>query len=173
MPVTNSHLSDADFTELLLGSIPAHVAAHLNACSGCAEEARRVSNAIGGFERQSRVWAERRAATQQSVQASPRNPILAWLQRPVGIATWSAATAALLLAATMGLHHLDQPVSQDIPVASVAPAQQQVTPAKLKEDNDLLYAIDDEMKADVSPASAYGLDLSAPAHDRRSKRMSN
>jgi hypothetical protein len=59
-------------------------------------------------------------------------------------------------------------------VAQVGPAPV-VSPATLKADNELLSAIDGELRADAStPASVYG--LTAATHGARSKaakRMSN
>jgi hypothetical protein len=51
----STHLSDTEFTDLFLGSIPPSVTGHLETCATCAEEARRVSGAILSFERESRL----------------------------------------------------------------------------------------------------------------------
>ena len=96
-----SHLTDAQFTDLLLGTIPHAVTAHLEACPQCAEEAHRVSGAIGSFAQQSQLWAERRAAARPMLQPACQ-PLLSWLDRP---AAWSAAAATLVLAEVLRLLH--------------------------------------------------------------------
>lgn len=171
-PDTGAHLSDEQFTGLLLGAIPANVTRHLESCPACAEQARRVSGAISSFARQSRLWAERHAATQQRLTAPARHPALAWLQRPAGIAAWSTMVAALVLSATVGLRHMEH---ASRPIATVAPAAQPVSPATLKADNELLYAIDDELHADTTPpVNRYGLQAANPAtHGPRPKRTSD
>jgi len=177
-----NHLSDEQFTDLLLGTIPPSVTAHLDACQPCAQEAQRVSGAIGSFEQQSRLWAERRAAT-RPVQAPATQPLLAWLR--AGSTAWYATAAALILATVVGLgiaHRsapavaIQQPIQQPAQqqVAAIQPAPQ-VSPATLKADNELLSAIDGELSADaVPPANLYGLRIGTHAARTKSlKRMSN
>jgi hypothetical protein len=171
------HLSDEQFTDLLLGTIPPSVTAHLEACPPCAQEATRVSGAIGSFEQHSRLWAERRASTHPALAPAPQ-PVITWLTRP---AAWSAMAATLLLAAITGIGALhrtghtvpfQQPAQQQ--VAAVQPAAQ-LSPATLQADNALLFAIDGELSADAAPpASLYGLKVGArAAHTRSLKKVSN
>jgi len=166
-----SHLSDAQFTDLLLGANPPAVRAHLEACPQCAEEADRVSAAIGSFEQQSRLWAERRAAS-QPILASQRQSAFPWLHRPQA---WTAAALAIALAVGIGVAvRTDRPraVPQQVAMTQPAPA---VSPATLKADNELLSAIDGELRADEStPATMYGLTVtSRSVRTRTSKRISN
>jgi acyl CoA:acetate/3-ketoacid CoA transferase alpha subunit len=149
-----THLTDEQFADLLLGANPAAVQDHLKACSACAEEADRVAGAIGSFEQQSRLWAERRASTNPMLTSTPA-PAFAWMYRRQA---WTAAALAIALAAGFGVaarnHHA--PVAQT-QVAKVQPAPV-VSPSTLKADNALLSAIDGELRADEStPAIAYGL----------------
>ena len=166
-----THLTDAQFTELLLGANPAAVRAHLEGCPQCSDEADRVSRAIGSFEQHSRIWAERRAAT-RPILAPVRAPVFEWLHRPQA---WTAAALAIALAAGVGVsarnHHA--PVVQT-QVAATQPAPE-VSPATLKADNDLLSAIDGELRADESTfATAYGLSAAAhESHSRSAERMIN
>jgi hypothetical protein len=170
------HLTDAQFTDLLLGTIPPAVIAHLEACPHCAEEAQRVSGAIGSFAQQSRLWAERRAAARP---AQTRQLSLAWLRVPP--IAWVAAT--LTLAAGIGLfhraqHHASATQTQTIAAvqpASARPAPAAITSATLKADNELLSAIDGELSADAAPsASAYGLTVSHhPARSQPATGISN
>ena len=151
-----THLTDAQFTELLLGANPAAVRAHLEACPQCSEEADRVSRAIGSFEQQSRLWAERRAASRPLLATQPQL-VFPWLHRPQA---WMAAALAIPRAVQLQ--------------AKVQPAPA-VSPATLKADNELLSAIDGELRADEStPATMYGLTVtSRGVRTRAPKRISN
>jgi hypothetical protein len=171
-----THLTDAQFSDLLLGTNPPSVRAHLDACSLCSAEAERISLAIGSFEQQSRLWAERRAASQPILVSHPQ-PAFSW-HRPV---TWTAAALAITLAAGLGVTLRNgssvtkdhpQTLQQQLAAAQPAPA---VSPATLKADNALLSAIDGELRADEStPATLYGLTAtSRGGRARVSKRVSN
>jgi hypothetical protein len=162
------HLSDEQFADLLLGTSPSAVRSHLKACSECADEADRVAGAIGSFSQQSRLWAERRAATQPPILA--RKPAFEWLHRPQA---WTAAALTMALAAGFGVAARNHRA----PAAPAQPSRVQaapaVTPSTLQADNDLLSAIDGELRADEStPAIAYGLNTSAHGvRNRPAKRM--
>jgi hypothetical protein len=172
-----SHLTDAQFSELLLGTKPTAVRAHLEACTQCSDEAARVSLALGSFEQQSRLWAERRAAS-QPILDSQRQPIFPWLHRPQA---WTAAALAIALTAGIAVTvrndisaRKDQPraVQQQIAIAKPVPA---LSPSTLKADNELLSAIDGELRADESaPATMYGLtSTSRGVRTRVSRKVSN
>jgi hypothetical protein len=100
------HLSDEQFTELLMGGSPARVQAHLQECAKCRAEAERVGGAIGDFSEQSRMWAERRAAerplrtAERAPRAAERESVLAWLVRPQA---WAGAALAIALAVGIGM----------------------------------------------------------------------
>jgi hypothetical protein len=164
-----NHLTDEQFADLLLGSNPAAVQAHLKACSACAEEADRVAGAIGSFEQQTRLWAERRAAATPVLTSAPSRAF-PWLHRPQA---WTGAALTLALAAGFGVaarnHHASESSTQNAKVQ----ATPRVTPSTLKADNALLYAIDGELRADEStPAIAYGLNTpSHGVHTRQTKRV--
>jgi hypothetical protein len=167
-----THLTDEQFADLLLGANPSSVQAHLKACPQCAEEADRVSGAIGSFAQQTRLWAERRAAS-QPILAPQRQPVFEWLHRP---GAWTAAALAIAVAAGIGvsIRH-QQPAQPQVAIAHTQPASPQLTPATIKADNELLSAIDGELRADESTsASTYGLDVNArSAKARASKRISD
>ncbi|HEY4382427.1 MAG TPA: hypothetical protein VGN01_18905 [Acidobacteriaceae bacterium] len=175
-PTHLTHLTDEQFTDLLLGTSPASVQAHLKACPQCAEEAARVSGAIGSFQQQTRLWAERRAASQPAL-TSQRQPIFEWLHRP---AAWT--TAGLAIALTVGIsvsvhksHQQPMHGQQQAAVSQHPVVKQQISAATIKADNELLSAIDGELRADESSSmSAYGLIPSAHgSHSRAPKRVSN
>jgi hypothetical protein len=166
-----THLTDAQFSDLLLGANPPAVRAHLEACPQCSEEAKRMSAAIGSFEQQSRLWAERRAAS-QPILVSHRQPAFPGLHRPQA---WTAAALAIALAAGIGVAvRNDHPRAVPQQVAMTQPAPT-VSPATLKADNELLSAIDGELRADEStPATMYGLTVTSHGvRTRAPKRISN
>ena len=180
--VRTAHLTDEQFTDLLLGTIPASVTAHLQACPVCADEAQRVSGAIGSFLQQSRLWAERRVAADRAARTMPAHqPVLSWFGIP---ATWSVAAAVLAIATLVGvgietgIAHKGQQIARQQQVARVQPASVRpaATPkADLNADNNLLAAIDEELSAQSAPqAGLYGLKVGAHVPRSRSmKRMSN
>jgi hypothetical protein len=196
-PCCEEHVTDEQFAELLMGATPAPVQEHLKACSGCAAEAERVADALGCFEQQSRLWAQRRAASWPTL-ATGHRPAFAWTtSRPQA---WVAAALAIVvgLGVAISAHHgqmqeavVEQSRGQSMTMASasstLAPARtsgrgsvspekagvMHVTPSKLKEDNELLSAIDGELRADSTPANLYGLDASSHTGPRASGRMTN
>jgi len=192
--LAGAHLSDEQFTGLLLGTISPAVGAHLKVCAQCAEEAERVSGAIASFEQESRAWAERRAASRPSL-GQDRQPVFAWLQLAGRSQAWTAAALAIVLAVGIGAgvrtgigtgnrtgtgvsHQEDRAAAAApaaVPQVAKAKAAAVVTPASLKADNELLSAIDGELSAEAAPsASAYGLTVSIhPAGSRAAKRISN
>jgi hypothetical protein len=169
--VASQHLTDEQFAGLLLGTNPSSVQAHLKACPQCAEEAQRVSGAIGSFEQQSRLWAERRTAS-HPILAPQRQPVFQWLHLPANSRGWTTAFAlsiAIALAAGIGVSvRNDRPRPAQQQAANPQPSAPQLSPATLKADNELLSAIDGELRADEStPASVYG--LIAGSHGSRSR----
>jgi hypothetical protein len=166
-----THLTDAQLTELLLGTNPPAVRAHLEACPQCAKEAEQVSGAIAGFDQQSRLWAERRAASQPAM-VSHRDSAFSWLHRPQA---WTAAALAIALATGIGISvHHDRALQVQQAVDRPQPAMPQPSPATLKADNDLLTAINGELRADESAsASVYGLTTASHVtRGRATKRIS-
>jgi hypothetical protein len=164
-----NHLSDEQFAGLLLGASPPAVRAHLDACPQCAEEAQRVSGAIAGFEQQSRLWAERQAASRPAL-VPDRESAFSWLHRPQA---WTAAALAIALAAGIGISARHNHASQSQQATSAQPATPQPSPATLKADNDLLTAINGELRADeAASASVYGLTTASHAARKAPKRIS-
>ena len=176
----DQHLSDEQFTELLLGATPASVQEHLLACPQCSEEAKRVSGAIGDFAQQSRLWAERRAASRPMTVRDQQGVLWGLFGTPVRLLhpqAWMAAALTLVLVGGIGLSlHRGHKSSVRTAVATAPDAQPAaVAPATLKADNELLSAIDGELRADDSAsASLYGLNASVrEGRTRAAKRISN
>ncbi len=160
-----SHLTDEQFADLLLGTKTPAVRAHLDTCPKCSQEAERMSTAIGSFQQLSSAWAERRAATAEPLRAADARRF-SWSHRPLA---WSAAALVIALTAGFGIsRHADHPQQAQQPVALVEPAV--VPKATLQADNQLLSAIDGELRTNESTATGmYG--LSAPSHEARTKSV--
>jgi hypothetical protein len=172
------HLTDEQFTELLLGATSPSISAHLKVCGQCSAEAERVSGAIGSFEEQSRLWAERETAARPRIQA--RRPAFAWFRpswlRPAPAWAAAAATVALVFGLVFhGASGRSDRSSQPQPAIAAVTAQPSVTLATLQSDNALLAAIDGELRTEDAPsANAYGLDLGVrTVHARPGKRVRN
>lgn len=169
---SSTHLSDVQFTGLLLGDIPQDVREHLAICDECTREAEKVSAAIGSFEHESRVWAENRVASRPAFQ--PRQHLLPWSHSPRVWAVSAAATAILLLAGTESLRYTEHSVSST-PSEMTRTSTAEVAPSTLRSDNELLSAIDGELRwTDPSPSTIYGKKSETHADpDRVLKRTSN
>ena len=165
------HLTDEQFADLLLGAESSSVQEHLRACPGCFAEAERFSGAVGSFQQQSRLWAERRASALPRL-VPRREPAFAWLRHPQA---WTAATLAVVLAAGFGVSiHSNRERPVNPPVAQVQPAAAAVTPATLKADNELLSAIDGELRTDETiPTGMYGLTASHANRSKAAKRVAD
>jgi hypothetical protein len=158
------HLTDEQFTEILLGAESTTTQAHLRVCLRCAEEAAHVTAAVGDFKGQSKLWAERRAAAQPAVIVSNKREN-SWSRRPQA---WTAAALAIVIAMSTGLAiHRERELTASPGVAESRPLTQ-VSPATLKSDNDLLTAIDGELQADDSTsASTYAPSATSQANRTR------
>jgi len=165
-----SHLSDEQFTDLLLGTNPPSVREHLMLCAECSQEAERVAGAISSFSMQTRLWAERRAAS-HSVHVRETHRTLTWLHRPYG---WTAAVVAVIFAMGIGVSlRFDHARPAAAPIAQVQPAAP-VDPTTIKSDNALLSAIDGELREDdAGNVGMYGLNPVSHSKAKASKRMSN
>jgi hypothetical protein len=171
----SGHLTDEQFTELLLGATSPSISAHLKVCKQCSEEAERVSGAIGSFEQQSRLWAERETAARPRIEA--RRPAYAWLS-PAWLSSgpaWAAAAAAVALVFGLLFHSAGGGSSQPRPEIAMATAQPVATPSTLQSDNALLAAIEGELRTEDAPsANAYGLESGVRTnHARPGKRVRN
>jgi anti-sigma factor RsiW len=167
-----SHLTDEQFADLLLGTKSPAVRAHLDTCPTCSQEAERMSTAIGSFQQLSSAWAERRVAAAEPLRAADARRF-SWSHRPLA---WSAAALMIALTAGFGISRLaEHPQQGPQPVALVQPAAV-VPTATLQSDNQLLSAIDGQLRADESTAAGmYG--LNAPRHQevrtKSARRLTN
>jgi hypothetical protein len=166
------HLTDEQFTELLLGGTSRSVSEHLKVCSQCSEEAERVSVAIGSFEQQSRLWAERETATHTRIRA--RRSAYSWLGPAPA---WAAAAAATVIVFGLVFHSTGRigHSAHPQPEISTAASQPAAGPSTLQSDNALLAAIEGELRVEDAPsANVYGLDLGVrTVHTKPGKTVLN
>jgi anti-sigma factor RsiW len=107
----DSHLSDAQLFEALLGNSSPRVKAHLASCPECRARLERLRSLTAAFRDSAHTQAERPEAfwaRQRSVAAARISG------RPVGPLAWAAAIAAAVLAAML--------IQEPRPVVPVTPA---------------------------------------------------
>jgi hypothetical protein len=166
------HITDGQLTDLMLGSASNEVKAHLKSCATCADEAAQFSFAVGSFEQESRIWAERQAATTPAVRPESQSSA-GWLHIP---AAWGAAAVAIAIGITLGVTHTGvHPDAQVAGSAATTAVASQVSADTLKADNKLLEAIDGKLRwSEPSSARAYGLKVrSNGTHGKGLERSSD
>lgn len=153
--MTLPHITDEQLTEYLSGkSLPA-IDDHLAACDLCRQEIASMRASFRVFDHASMEWSER---TQKVFGSTPRRAP-SW--RPA--AAWVVACLAVIAAVLLfGLLHRPVKTSQFARVN--IPASTAGDTAELRQDNQLLTAIDKELdSSDLSPQKMYGITESAKA----------
>lgn len=148
---TYTHLTDAQFTELLSGVESPELLHHVQGCAGCGAELERVRSAVESFNRVTMAWAQRQSVGIQVPVAPERR----WFAIP----TWSMAGGLAAVLAVAGLAagvHVERSHQEAAPVVEVATGP---TEAAVSEDNRLMMAIDSELRQTetaVIPAAELG-----------------
>jgi hypothetical protein len=165
------HLTADQIDDQLIGDLAPAPAAHLAACSLCAEHVAAAAAPIASFQHVSTAWSERRSATLPIPVLTQQRPI--WQRH----AAW--ATASLTLAfgiAFINASHqfslqtaAPQPAPTQtapsyIPQQTIAPTladSASVTPAphatQISADNHMLRAIDASFDPSADSPAAFGL----------------
>jgi len=155
--MTGQHLTNDQFTDLLIGDCPLEVRRHVDACPQCQDEFKQVQSAIDGFGAAGLEWAEQRAP----ISISPSSQLL-FQCRSLG--TWAAA--ALLAAAVLFEVHQGWIVAT--PAANKVATETVESTADVVDDNRLMMAIDQEIRWQAeSPLSI------ATAEKRPPRRLAN
>jgi hypothetical protein len=140
--MTFSHLTDKQFSGYLAGQSSEASDDHLVACAACRAEIDRMRASLRAFNQASLEWAEHLPCVHR--------PAPTW--RPAGVVA-SLLTVILLV----GLLHRPQQVR----IAASAGGD---NTAELKQDNELLSAIDKELDStQLSPTKMYGITESMKA----------
>ena len=171
-----NHLTADQIDDHLIGDLAARPAAHLAACSHCADRVAAATSPIASFQHVATAWSERRSATLPIPVPAQQQPM--W-QRHM---SW--ASACLTLAVGVALINASHQFSiqttapQIAPsvAAQLAPVPQLSTPPKapaltqtttqIAADNHMLRAVDAAVDPFAESPAALGL---APA-DSRSTR---
>ena len=165
------HLSEDEIDDQLIGDLAAAPAAHLDACALCTHRVAQAKDPIASFQSLTLAWSERRSATLPVPNRSTNRPL--WQRR----AAWVTACSALAIgiaftnvgrqaSLTPGLHvaQVQPAVPQATAVvsaAAVAPATSDTaaSPAEqISADNQMLQAIDAEIRTVPNSSATLGLD---------------
>ncbi len=180
--LTPDHLTPDQIDDHLIGDLAPAPAAHLDACSLCAERVALARSPIASFQQVSTAWSERRSATLPipipAEQRSSWQRHTAWatatLSMALGFAFINATHQFSILntqpapVATAQLTPAQQPApapktSVLTATASVAPAPHVVRlAARISADNHMLQAIDASLDPSSDSPAALGL-TPAPA----------
>ena len=155
-----THLTDEQIDDYLIGDLSAGLEAHFAVCGMCQDRVAAMEGPIAVFKNVSLAWSERQSATL---------PV-----RPAGIQLqtarsrrllWAAtATTAVAISVAIPLAHHGSPkaAAQSAPQASTSPAQTYSAEREeqIAQDNQMLQDIDREIGAPVSsPSETFGLEL--------------
>jgi hypothetical protein len=163
--MTGQHLTNQQFTDLLIGDCSLNVRRHVDACPQCQEEFKQVQSAIDGFGAAGLEWAEQRAPL--AISASSQ-----LFSQCRSLGTWAAA--ALLAAAVLFEVHqgwiVPTPAADN--VANNVATEVVESTSDVADDNRLMMAIDQEIRWQAeSPLS-----MAAPAkhsHSGPPRRLAN
>jgi hypothetical protein len=162
--LTESHLTETQLDDHLIGDLAPIPAAHLAACALCTQRAEAAAAPIASFQHVSTAWSERRSAT-LPIPAPTQN-------RPLWQRHMAWATASLSLAFGIAFLNATRPFAfnatpQPAPtVAATAAAGQPPTltpkaPAprttQISADNHMLQAIDASLDPSTDSPAALGL----------------
>jgi predicted anti-sigma-YlaC factor YlaD len=155
----NSHLSDADLTDQLLG-IPSQTAeAHLRTCPRCRNQLQQLGESIESFRNAAIGWS----ASQESFFLNPSRrevpPARRASSRLIGV--WTAGILFLGVISSAGLYWRHsavqrQEVTVQVPTASAADSLQ--TEVDIENDNELLRRVTSEVSEPI-PASLRTLQI--------------
>jgi hypothetical protein len=151
--LTESHLTELQLDDHLIGDFSAEVKAHLEACELCSSRLASAFAPIAGFDAVTLAWGERRSATMPMQRFASRE--LTWNQRLAWTASMAAAIAvgfAIPMATNQARMDRDQTVVSTTTVASVAQPDEQIAT-----DNQMLQAIDDQFAVSEDAPAALGL----------------
>ena len=159
--MTGQHLTNQQFTGLLIGDCSLEVRRHVDACPRCQEEFKQVQSAIDCFGAAGLEWAEQRAPL--AISASSQ-----LFSQCRSLGTWAAA--ALLAAAV--LFEVHQGWIVPTPAADNVATEVVESTSDVADDNRLMMAIDQEIRWQAeSPLS-----MAAPAklsHSGPPRRLAN
>ena len=141
----NQHLTDEQFTDLLLGLDDGTAAAHLNSCEHCCREMARVEETMGMLREASMDWSRQRVAE----MPTPRAGFFERLGLSFRPAAGMAMAAVLAVAVAVPFLIRDNDVPQQAAVQHMSPVP---TAEQIAADNELMSAINQEI---AQPAAQH------------------
>jgi hypothetical protein len=142
-----NHLSNDQFSELILGAPSPASELHLAECAHCRAELEKFSSSVDLFSTTSLKWSEIQPA--QTPRISPRWQSARWAYAPVG---WALAVAVLIAVGVPAWKYDRHPA----PPTSQSATED--TPAEIAQDNALLQSVNVALNTNEdSPLPEYRL----------------
>jgi hypothetical protein len=133
--MTNQHLTNEQFTEVLSGDCALDASRHMQTCPQCRQELDQVQAGIGSFVTLGLEWAEKRAPALPLARSS-------FVRRWQPVDTWAAA-AVLAIGILFGVHQ--ERILQTPAVMAVPSPESADSASEVSDDNRLMMAIDQEI----------------------------
>jgi hypothetical protein len=178
-PHADTHLSEDQIDDQLIGDLAAGPAAHLAGCSVCTDRVAAAADPMASFQSVTMAWSERRSATLPTPSLSQQKPLwqrhMAWATAgfafAIAIALTNASHQVVLKTAelqpTLQQPALQQSAQQAALPATVLTETASLTgaprEAQIAADNRLLQAIDDDLDTSADSPAALGIE---PASDQ-------
>jgi hypothetical protein len=145
-----THLTEDQLDDHLIGDLAAAPAAHLTACPYCTARVADAAGPLANFREVSLAWGERKSAT--SPIPSPSSATGSWERR------FSYALAGAAIAAGLGMLSSAHR-TESTPASQPAYSEQATTPTadQLSDDNRLLNTIDQEVSSSSENSATLGL----------------
>jgi hypothetical protein len=145
------HLTNDQFSDLLIGAPGRDCELHLAECAYCRAELEKFSASVGLFSSTSLAWSETRPAA--AAQAASRWQNMRWAYAPVG---WALAVSVAIMVGVPAWR-ADHPAPA--PYSAVnSPASIEDSPADIARDNALLESVNVALNTNEdSPLPEYRL----------------
>jgi predicted anti-sigma-YlaC factor YlaD len=155
-----AHLSNEELTNRLLDVPSMTVEAHLLDCEACRAELNQLRASVGAFRAAARSWGENAAVVGRSVTTiAPR-------RQRVWAAEWVVAAAFLLVLVVLPILYMQDGGTRTQVGSTIAPASAEVSQAQIKQDNELLSAVDNEIAEGIpTPMQPLRVSLSYGSTD--------
>jgi predicted anti-sigma-YlaC factor YlaD len=160
-----AHLTNEELTNRLLDMPSMTVDAHLLDCEGCRAELNQLRASVGAFRAAARGWGENAAVVGHSVTTiRPR-------RKRVWTAEWVVAAAFLLVLGVIPLLYMQDSGTRTQVGSAIAPASAEVSQAQIKQDNELLSAVNNEIAEGIpTPMQPLRVPLSYGSADSANQR---
>ena len=156
----NTHLSEEEFTERLLGMGSSKAEAHLAECGACREEMARVGAALGMYREAAVEWSERRPVGERlsaRMAGKGRKSANAWMP----VAGWAVAAGLVVAIGVPVMRHVEDGRQAEASI-TVAGATGPVSADAISQDNAMMGEINAAIEQpDISPVHEYKIEAKA------------